>query len=81
MGSAPCGVTALAYALKSANAVRAADPMAIDYSLHTHNIEAFVGAIEAGEKPEIDGIEARKAMAIIEAVYESAASGQAVTVR
>ncbi|MDX1565401.1 MAG: Gfo/Idh/MocA family oxidoreductase, partial [Phycisphaeraceae bacterium] len=59
----------------------AADPMAIDYSLHTRNIEAFVSALESGQTPPIDGAESRKAVAIIEAVYESAASGKVVAVR
>ncbi|MDH3585162.1 MAG: Gfo/Idh/MocA family oxidoreductase [Phycisphaerae bacterium] len=59
----------------------AADPMAIDYGLHTKNIAAFLGALDRGEQPEIDGVEARKAVAIIEAVYESAASGRAVDVQ
>ena len=54
--------------------------MAIDYSLHTRNIEAFVSSLESGQKPEIDGAESRKAVAIIEAVYASAASGQVVKV-
>ncbi|MHC4994242.1 MAG: Gfo/Idh/MocA family protein [Planctomycetota bacterium] len=58
----------------------AADPMAIDYGLHTANIGAFLDALEKGVQPEIDGAEARKAVAIIEAVYQSAASGQAVKV-
>jgi predicted dehydrogenase len=59
----------------------AADPMAIDYGMHTRNIEDFIRALDAGAAPAIDGAEARKAVAIITAIYESAASGQAVKIR
>ncbi|MDX1683476.1 MAG: Gfo/Idh/MocA family oxidoreductase, partial [Phycisphaeraceae bacterium] len=41
----------------------AADPMAIDYSHHTRNIEAFLKALD-GESLEVDAAEARKAVAI-----------------
>jgi UDP-N-acetyl-2-amino-2-deoxyglucuronate dehydrogenase len=58
----------------------AADPMAIDYGMHTQNIAAFVSDLEAGRTPKIDGVESRKALAIIDAVYRSAASGEVVQV-
>ncbi len=56
----------------------AGDPMAIDYSNHTRNIEAFLESLERGEEPVINGREARKAVAIIEAIYESAATGRVI---
>jgi predicted dehydrogenase len=59
----------------------AADPMAIDYSCHTRNFTDFVRAIEAGKQPGLDGREGRKAVAIIEACYESARTGGFATVR
>lgn len=58
----------------------ASDPMKIDYLNHTRNIAAFVDAMDGGELL-IDGAEARKAVALIEAVYTSAASGKPVRVR
>jgi predicted dehydrogenase len=54
--------------------------MKIDYVNHTRNIAAFVEAMDGG-KLLIDGAEARKAVALIEAVYASAASGKPVRVR
>ena len=58
----------------------AADPMAINYSCHTRNFEDFIGAIQAGTEPALDGHEGRKAVAIIEACYESARTGRLVEV-
>jgi predicted dehydrogenase len=58
----------------------AADPMAINYSCHTRNIEEFLAALKAGRSPALDGLEGRKAVAIVEACYESARTGQAVAV-
>ncbi len=57
----------------------AADPMAIDYQLHRAQIEDIVQDIKAGKTPKIDGREARKAMAIIEAMYHSARKGQTIS--
>ena len=37
----------------------------------------FVAAIQQGRRPLVDGREGRKAVAIIEAIYRSAASGRA----
>jgi len=59
----------------------AADPMAIDYSNHTRNIEAFLKALDEGRQPSIDGVAARKAVEIIQAMYESAATGKAVNLK
>lgn len=50
----------------------AADPMAIDYSNHRRNIEAFLGTLSTDEPYPLNATEARKAVAIIEAIYESA---------
>lgn len=56
----------------------AADPMDIDYSTHRRNIEAFLSALSDDEPYPLDAGEARKAVAIIEAIYESAETGQLV---
>jgi len=56
----------------------ASDPSAIKFDKHTANFEAFVAALDKGEKPELDGREGRKAVEIILAVYESARKGAKV---
>ncbi|MAE65328.1 MAG: dehydrogenase, partial [Phycisphaeraceae bacterium] len=57
----------------------ASDPMAIDYTGHTRNIDAFLRWLDDDEPFMLDGTEARKAVAIIEAMYESARTGRAVS--
>jgi predicted dehydrogenase len=59
----------------------AADPMAINYACHTRNFEAFIAALRDGRTPELDGLEGRKAVAIVEACYRSAKTGRAAKVR
>jgi UDP-N-acetyl-2-amino-2-deoxyglucuronate dehydrogenase len=58
----------------------AADPMAINYSCHTRNFEDFLAAVQAGRRPPLDGLEGRKAVAIIEACYKSARTGRTAKV-
>jgi len=53
----------------------AADPKAIDFSWHQRNLEDVVRAIGAGGAPLISGGEARRAVALIEAIYASAKAG------
>jgi predicted dehydrogenase len=65
---------------KTATGGGAADPMAIDYANHRRNIAAFLDALDGNAPLPISGPEARKAVAIIEALYQSAATGQSVTV-
>ena len=55
-----------------------ADPMSIDYAHHRANIEAFLDALDDDAEFMLDGDESRKAVAIIEALYESAARGEPV---
>lgn len=57
----------------------ASDPMAIDYANHTRNIKAILDAIDGKAELELDGHESRKAVAIIEALYQSAKTGKVVT--
>ncbi|MFM8284144.1 MAG: Gfo/Idh/MocA family protein [Planctomycetaceae bacterium] len=54
----------------------AADPMAINYQCHTRNIAAFLAAVREGRSPELDGLEGRKAVAIVAACYRSARTGR-----
>ena len=56
--------------------VGASDPAAgIDASGHQACLEDFLAALRGARAPQVDGIEARKAVAIICAVYESASRG------
>jgi predicted dehydrogenase len=54
----------------------AADPAAIGYHGHKMQFLDVIGAIERGATPAIDGREAAKAVAVIEAIYRSAESGR-----
>ena len=54
------------------------DPAAISYQSHQKNIEAFIASVEAGRPFEISGDEARKAVEIILAIYESAKEGKQI---
>jgi predicted dehydrogenase len=55
-----------------------ADPRAISTGNHRRNFEAFIRALDTRTDPELDGKEARKAVQIVLAVYESARTGRAV---
>ncbi len=48
---------------------------------HRDNFASFLKALDEGRKPEIDGVEARKAVQIILAVYESARAGKTVELK
>ena len=56
-----------------------ADPAAITHDNHTRNFKAFLDSLDSGDKFWIDGREARKAVKVILAVYESAKEGKLVT--
>ncbi|MEO1497709.1 MAG: Gfo/Idh/MocA family oxidoreductase [Planctomycetota bacterium] len=58
----------------------AADPMAIDYSKHTRNIEDFLRALDEDRPSLVEPEEAWKSLAIIRAVYDSAESGKPAAV-
>lgn len=58
-------------------ALGANDPKAIGYLQHQRNFEEIVSAIRAGREPETSAAEARKSVALIEAIYQSAAAGGA----
>jgi predicted dehydrogenase len=59
----------------AATGAGAADPRAIDFSGHQKNFEDAVRSLKRGEKPLIDGMEARKSIEIILAIYRSALTG------
>jgi predicted dehydrogenase len=54
------------------------NPAAISHEGHRRQIADFVEAIRTGRAPLVDGREGRKAVAIIEAIYESARTGRMV---
>jgi UDP-N-acetyl-2-amino-2-deoxyglucuronate dehydrogenase len=57
----------------------AANPMAISTEGHRRQIEDLCAAIAENRKPSIPGSEARNAVALIHAIYESAKSGCATS--
>lgn len=58
--------------------IGASDPAAgVDAEGHRRVFADFLAALDAGSTPPVDGVEARKAVAIICAIYESARQGGA----
>ena len=55
--------------------IGANDPKAIQFEAHQRNFEEVVKAIRDGRAPSSSAAEARKAVALIEAIYQSAAAG------
>lgn len=47
------------------------DPMAVDYKLHMAQIRDMVSAIQEDREPLVNGEEARKSLALIQAIYQS----------
>jgi predicted dehydrogenase len=66
------------FAQKTGASGGSSNPAAISHQGHARQLTDFVNAIREGRKPLVDGREGRKAVAIIEAIYESAATGKAV---
>ncbi|MES2658616.1 MAG: Gfo/Idh/MocA family oxidoreductase [Verrucomicrobiota bacterium] len=58
-------------------ALGANDPKAIQFHQHQRNFEEVVRAIHEGREPSTSAYEARKSVALIEAIYQSAANGGA----
>jgi UDP-N-acetyl-2-amino-2-deoxyglucuronate dehydrogenase len=58
----------------------ASDPLAIGHAGHTANLKAFLEALDRGQTPTIDAVQSRKAVAIIQAIYQSATKGQPIKV-
>ncbi len=59
----------------------AANPGGIPHENHTANFGAFLDALDSGRRPEVDGLEARKAVEIILAAYASAKTGRPVDIK
>jgi predicted dehydrogenase len=54
------------------------NPAAISHVYHARQLADFVHALESGRKPLVDGREGRRAVEVILAIYQSAASGRVV---
>jgi UDP-N-acetyl-2-amino-2-deoxyglucuronate dehydrogenase len=74
-GPADDGIRAR-YAAATSTGGGASDPAAIGHEGHRLQIEDVIRAIRERGKPLVDGIEATRAVALIEAIYESAATGR-----
>jgi predicted dehydrogenase len=59
----------------AAKGLGANDPSAINYEGHRRNFQEVVEAIREGRSCAVDASEARKAVAVINAVYQSAREG------
>jgi len=64
---------------KSENTGGAADPKAISYVGHRDQLQDLVDAIREGRDPLVDGVDGRKSVEIILAIYQAAWSRQTVT--
>jgi UDP-N-acetyl-2-amino-2-deoxyglucuronate dehydrogenase len=64
------------YSRSTQTAGGASDPMAIDSVNHKRNICGFLDALSGQQTNLIDGDEALKSIAIVEAIYESAKTGR-----
>lgn len=56
----------------------AADPAAIGHAAHAHQFRDVINAIKRGTDPAIDGVEGRRSVETILAIYQSAQSGRRV---
>jgi UDP-N-acetyl-2-amino-2-deoxyglucuronate dehydrogenase len=56
----------------------ASDPSDINFTGHQKQIEDIIQSIETGREPLIDGLEGRKSVEIVLAIYESARSGKII---
>lgn len=58
----------------------ASAPSAISVVGHQRQLQDFTDALRAGRAPALDGAEGRKAVALVRAIYDSAAGGQPVKI-
>lgn len=68
------------YSAETATGGGASDPGAIGTEGHRKQFADFVGALDTGRSLELDGLEARKAVALVLAIYQSAETGVRVQV-
>jgi predicted dehydrogenase len=63
---------------KAGDAYGVSNPASITPELHAACFSDFLEAVETGRPFQVDGTSARKSVALIRAIYESAASGRQV---
>ncbi len=56
---------------EQATGAGAADPKAIDFQWHQRNFEDSIDSLRRGSKPKVDGVEGRRAVELINAIYRS----------
>jgi UDP-N-acetyl-2-amino-2-deoxyglucuronate dehydrogenase len=69
------------FAHKTGASGGSSNPAAISHVGHARQLADFVRAIQSNTGPLVDGREGRKAVQVIEAIYQSAATGRTVTLR
>jgi UDP-N-acetyl-2-amino-2-deoxyglucuronate dehydrogenase len=68
------------FAQKTGASGGSSNPASISHVGHARQLADFVRAIQTNTAPLVDGREGRKAVAVIEAIYRSAASGRTETI-
>src|SRR5262249_17926124 len=68
------------FAQKTGASGGSSNPAAISHVGHARQLADFVRAVQTDSAPLVDGREGRKAVAVIEAIYRSAASGRTVAI-
>ncbi len=63
---------------EQSNAGGVADPSAIDFKNHSKNIKAFIEAIERNDKFDLDGVEGKKSVELVLAIYQSAKENKTI---
>ena len=63
---------------KAGGAYGVSDPAAITHALHAACFSDFVDALDAGQPFRINGVSARRSVALVRAIYEAAATGRNV---
>jgi predicted dehydrogenase len=66
------------FAQKTCASGGSSNPAAISHVGHARQLADFVRAIQSNSAPLVDGREGRRAVAVIEAIYQSATTGRAV---
>lgn len=66
------------FAAAGANTGGAADPKAISHVGHRDQLQDFVDAITEGREPRVDGVDGRKSVEVILAIYQAAWTKQTV---
>jgi predicted dehydrogenase len=69
------------FAVKVQASGGASNPAAISHQGHARQLADFVRAVRTDTAPMVDGREGRRSVALIEAIYQSAATGRAVELK